>query len=96
MTYTKILVTSEGLFAISEDGKERLSIPQGAIEKNRALIDMDWAHNHGKTFDIPDGFQVTVERKKESCGHPCEKYQDICQYHGCDNVNSYALLTPHH
>ncbi len=113
MTYTKILVTSEGLFATSEDGKERVKFRDEDSAHIRDAIhgaDFDkrtkdfmsllkpktttiifWP---GDTFDIPEGFQVTVERKKESCGHPCEKYQDICQYHGCDNVNSYAILTP--
>ncbi len=93
MTYTKVLVTSEGLFATSEDGKERVKFRKEDTASIKTILWNAGCPANRESFDIPEGFQVTVgtDCKAESA---CVCPVDDKVTKGCKYLESYALLTP--
>jgi hypothetical protein len=49
------------------------------------------SHAPEGTYEAPKNLVMEV-KEAEECGHPCDDYNDVCQYHGCGFKNRKSAL----
>lgn len=95
MTYNFIHYSESKLWAYDPITKGRVEFKPEERQNVEDLIYAKYGHpKEGEVYPCPDGFTIAIEKTNKSCPHPCEDYNEICQYHGCSNVEQYALLLP--